>query len=123
MKTIQYPYPIATQISISKDRRIRLPKFLGVPVPYVVVENNWAEQPWLGLCSLDSLASLIAECSSLRVVAEYSTQRPTIPKAVCDRHYLSANETIWLATTGNVIEIWSELSWQNMITDSCAFGD
>lgn len=123
METIQYPYPIATQISIGKDRRIRLPKFLGVPVPYVLVENNWAEQPCLGLCSLDSLASLNTECSSLRVLAEYWTPRPTIPKAICDRHCLSANETIWLATTRNVIEIWSELSWQTMITDSCVFGD
>lgn len=123
METIQYPYPCAIQISISKDRQICLPKFFGVLVPYVLVENDRAEQPWLGLFSLDSLASLNAECSSLRVVAEYWTQRPTIPKAICDRYCLSANETIWLATTGNVIEIWSELSWQTMITDSCAFGD
>lgn len=123
MVTIQYPYPIVTRISISKERRIRLPMFLGVLVPYVLVENDRTEQPWLGLCRLDSLASLNAECSSIRVVAEYWTQRPTIPKAICDRHCLSANEIIWLATTGNVIEIWSELSWQTMITKSCAFGD
>ena len=123
MVTIQYPYPIATRISISKERRIRLPKFLGVPVPFVLVEDTRADQPWLGLCGLDSLARLNAECGSLRVVAEYWTQRPKIPKAVCDMHGLSVNKAIWLVTMGNVIEVWSESSWQTMISDSCAFGD
>ena len=109
---------IRDRISISKERRICLPTFLGVPEPYVLVEITRTEQLWLGLCSLDSLASLNAECCSLRVMAEYRTQRPTISKAVCDMHGLSANEAIWLVAMGNVIEIWSELSWQTMITNS-----
>lgn len=108
METIQYPNPIATRISISKDRRIRLPKFLGVPVPYVLVENTAAEQLWLGLCSLDSLASLNAESSSLRVVAEYRTQRLAIPKQLCDRHALSGHNAIWLIAVKSWVEIWSE---------------
>lgn len=123
METIQYIFSIATRISISKERRIRLPKFLGAPVSYVLVENVRTDQPWLGICGLDSLASLNAECCSLRVVAEYRTEQPTIPKAVCDTHGLSANEAIWLVTMGNVIEIWSELSWQTMITNSGTLGD
>ena len=77
MVTIQYPYPIATRISISKERRIRLPKFLGFPVPFVLMEDTRADQPWLGLCGLDSLAGLNAECGSLRVVAEYWAMRRT----------------------------------------------
>lgn len=118
MVTIQYPYPIATRISISKERRIRLPKFLGVPVPFVLVEDMRADQPWLGLCGLDSLAGLNAECGSLRVVAEYWTMRPTIPMAVCDRHALLSDSAIWLVTVNSWIEVWSESVWQTEINAS-----
>lgn len=123
METTRYPYPIATRISISKERRIRLPKFLSVPVPYVLVEDTRADQLWLGLCGLDALARLHAECGSLRVVAEYSTCRPTIPKAVCDRHGLSANLSCWLVAMGDVVEVWSELSWQTMISNAIVLSD
>lgn len=119
MKTIQYPYPIATQISISKDRRIRLPKFLGISVPYVLLENKRAEQPWLGLCNVDSLALLRAECESLQLVAEFRTCRPTIPRPVCDRHSLSDQTNIWLVTIKSWIEVWPDSAWQNQISLSC----
>ena len=115
MEAIQYPFPITTRISISKKRRIRLPKFLGVPVPFVLVEDTRAEQPWLGLCGLDSLVGLNAECGSLRVVAEYWTMRPTIPMAVCDRHALLSDSAIWLVTVNSWIEVWSESVWQTEI--------
>lgn len=123
MVTIQYSYPIATRISISKERRIRLPMFLGVPVPYVLLENAPADQPWLGICGLDSLAQLRAECESLRLVAEYRTGRPTIPKIVCNKHGLSANVAIWLMTTRNWVEIWSDSSWQNEISSALLSGN
>ncbi len=118
MEAVQYSYPIATRISISKERRIRLPKFLGFPVPFVLVEDTRADQPWLGLCGLDSLAGLNAECGSLRVVAEYWTMRPTISMAVCDRHALLSDSAIWLVTVNSWIEVWSESVWQTEI--SCA---
>jgi hypothetical protein len=111
MNTIQYPYPIATRISMSKDRRIRLPKFLDVPVPYVLLENTQANQPWLGICGLDSLAQLRAECESLRVVAEYWTSRPTIPKIICNRHALSGHEAVWLVAVNSWVEAWSECTF------------
>lgn len=104
----QYPYPIATRISINKERRVCLPKFLGVPVPYVLVENTRADQPWLGICGLDSLARLSGECESLRVVAEYRTCRPTIPKMICDRHALSGHDAIWLIAVNSWVEFWPE---------------
>jgi len=116
MKTIQYPYPIATQISISKERRICLPKFLGVPVPYVLVEDERTDQPWLGICGLNSLVRLRAECESLRVVAEFWTGRPTIPKQVCDRYALPSGSGIWLVAMNSGIEIWPESVWLDGIS-------
>lgn len=118
MKTIQYPYPIATQISISKERRICLPMFLGVPVPYVLVEDARTEHPWLGICGLDSLALLREECESLRVVAEYRTWRPTFSKAVCDKHGLSVTLPIWLMTMGSWVEVLPESTWQAEVPKS-----
>ena len=38
-------YPIAVSVAMGKDRRIRLPKFLSIPVPYVLVENSQPDQP------------------------------------------------------------------------------
>lgn len=116
METIQYPYPLAARISISKERRIRLPKFLGISVPYVLLEYKRAEQLWLGLCSLDSLALLRAECESLQLVAEFRTFRPTIPKAVCDRHRLSDHTNIWLVAIKSWLEVWPDSAWQANIT-------
>lgn len=115
MEAVQYSYPIATQISISKNRRICLPKFLCIPIPYVLVENEQADKQWLGICGFESLAQLRAECEYLRVVAEYRTGRPTIPKVVCDRHDLSADVAIWLMATANRVEIWSDSLWQTEI--------
>lgn len=114
MPTIQYPYPIATQISISKDRRIRLPKFLGVPIPFVLVESTRAEQLWLGICGNDSLPKLTAEYDSLRVVTEYRTCRPTIPKAVCDRYLLISQEGVSLIALDSWVEIWPGLVWESL---------
>jgi len=123
MEVVQYPYPIATRISISKNRRICLPKFLRVPVPYVLVESERAEHPWLGICGLDSLALQREECEFLRVVAEYRTGRPTIPKVVCDRHDLSADVAIWLMATSNWVEIWSDSLWQTEINRALFSGN
>lgn len=43
-------YPIAIQISIGKDRRIRLPKLIDLSTPYVLLENTQADRLWLGIC-------------------------------------------------------------------------
>ena len=75
-------YPIAVSVAMGKNRRIRLPKFLSIPVPYVLVEDTRAEQHWLGICALDVLERLMAECVNLRLVAEYRSSRPTIPETV-----------------------------------------
>ena len=104
-------YPIAVSVAIGKDWRIRLPKFLSMPVPYVLVENSQPDQPWLGICGLDSLAQLRAEREILRVVAEYWTCRPTIPKMICDTHAPSGGKTIWLVAMGSWVEIWSGSIW------------
>lgn len=105
-------YPIAVSVAMGKDRRIRLPKFLSIPVPYVLIEDTRAEQHWLGICALDALAQLRAECESLRVVAEYWTCRPTLPKAVGDENALHDSGGIWLVAMGSWVEIWSGSIWQ-----------
>lgn len=105
-------YPIAIQVWISKDRRIRFPKLLDVPTPYVLLENTQPDHLWLGICGVDSLATLTVECSNLRVVAEYRTCSPTIPKITCERHGLLEQKPLWLITTGSRIEILPELAWQ-----------
>lgn len=105
-------YPIAVSVAMGKDRRIRLPRFLEIATPYVLVENALAGQAWFGFCALDSLAHRMVECDSLRVIAEYRTRRPTIPKAACDRHGLLGSTSIWLVSTGGNIEVLSESAWQ-----------
>lgn len=105
-------YPIAVSVAMGKDRRIRLPKFLSMPVPYVLVESSQPNQPWLAICRLDSLAQLRAECESLRVVAKYWTCRPTIPKMICDTHVLSDGKAVWLLAVSSWVEIWAESTWQ-----------
>ena len=111
MEAVQYPYPIATRISISQDRRIRLPKFLRMSTPYALVEDTRIDQPWLGICGLDSLKRLKEEYDTLRVVAEYRTRRPTIPKSICDRFALLNGSAIWLVASGIWIEILPESAW------------
>lgn len=123
MGTIEYPFPIATRISISKKRRISLPKFLDVPMPFVLLETKQADQLWLGMCSLDSLEVLSAGCSSVRVLAEFRTHQPTIPKSVCDRHRLLDHTNIWLVTTKSWIEVWPDSAWQNHFSVSCVLGN
>ncbi len=114
MEAVQYSCPIAKRISISKERRIRLPNFLGARIPFALVENTQAEQLWLGICGNDSLAKLTAECDGLRVVTEYRTCRPTIPKAVCDRHQLIVQEGVWLIAFDSWIEVWPALVWESL---------
>ncbi len=104
--------PIAFCVSISKDRRIRLPKFLVIPPPYVLIEKEQGHQAWLGICAADFLAKLTGECKSLRILAEYQTCRPTLPKAVFDKHGMSEKGPIWLVSTGNWIEFVPESAWQ-----------
>lgn len=108
----QLKYPVAVRIAMGKDRRIRLPKFLSIPVPYVLVEDTRAEQHWLGICALDALERLMAECANLRLVAEYRTCRPMLPKAVCDENALHDSCGIWLVAMGRWVEIWSGSVWQ-----------
>ncbi|HQV12848.1 MAG TPA: hypothetical protein PKW52_16030 [Nitrospira sp.] len=108
-------YPIAVSVAMGKNRRIRLPKFLSIPVPYVLIEDTRAEQHWLGLCALDALERLMAECANLRLVAEYRTSRPTLPKAVCDGNALHDSGGIWLVAMGSWVEIWSGSVWQTEI--------
>lgn len=82
-------YPIAIQTAISRERRLRLPEFLKIPAPFVLVENSLPEQLWLGICSIDFWAKITAEYDDgLRMLAEYRTYRPTIPNAVCSKHCL-----------------------------------
>lgn len=104
-------YPIAVSVAMGKNRRIRLPKFLSIPVPYVLVENPQPDQLWLAICRLDLLANLMAECDNLRVLAEYRTNRPTLQKFVCNRHGLIERAPIWLVSTKHLVEIFSEPVW------------
>lgn len=105
-------YPIAIQISIGKDRRIRLPKLIDLSTPYVLLENTQADRLWLGICGTAFSGKLAAEYNNLQVITEYRTCRPTIPKTVCDKHGLLASTLIWLVITGDWIEILPESSWQ-----------
>lgn len=107
-----FRYPVAVSVAMGKDRRIRLPRFLEIATPYVLVENVQAGQAWLGFCTLDSLLLRVPECNSLQVVAEYRTRRPTIPETTCDRYGLSGNMAIWLVGAGSTIEVLSESAWQ-----------
>lgn len=107
-----FRYPIAACVTMGRDRRIRLPRFLEMATPYVLVENVQAGQTWLGFCRLDSLSHLMATCDSLRVVAEYRTCRPTIPEITCYRHALQENISIWLLITDSVIEILPDSACQ-----------
>lgn len=107
-----FRYPVAVSVAKGKDRRIRLPRFLEIATPYVLVENGLTGQAWFGFCALDSLAHRLVECDSMRVIAEYRTRRPTIPETACHRHGLSGNTTIWLVGAGSTIEVLSESAWQ-----------
>lgn len=105
-------YPIAIQTAISRERRLRLPEFLKIPAPFVLVENSLPEQLWLGICSIDFWAKITAEYDDgLRILAEYRTYRPTIPNAVCSKHCLQVDMPVWLVITRNWIEIFSDSVW------------
>lgn len=57
----------------------------------------------------------MAECVNLRLVAEYRTCRPTLPKAVCDGNVLHDSAGIWLVAMGSWVEIlvWLGLAGRN----------
>ena len=107
-------YTVAMRCVLGRDRRIRLPRPLGIVLPFYVLEIGATTKAvtqatgQLVICERRTIASLRKEVGAVRVWSRHETYRPALPVAVCQKFSLVPGDGVWLLGVGTHVEVWSE---------------
>jgi hypothetical protein len=113
MKALSFQNPSAISATVDGQRRLQLPKPLGLSAPLLLIEFDEVGQKRLAFSNVTAVQEMQSEGLSPRVLRECNSLRPGIPNDICIRHSMAPRSKVWLLTMNGWIEIWSEQPWDS----------
>lgn len=111
MKALSFQNPIAISATLDAQRRLQLPKRLGLSAPLLLIEFDEVGQKRLALSNAVAIQEMHHEGLFPQVLRECDSLRPRIPNEICIRHSIAPGSKVWLLTMNRWIEVWSEQAW------------
>lgn len=111
MKALSFQNPIAISGTVDAQRRLQLPKCLGLSAPMLLIEFDEVGQKRLAFSNVKAVQEMHPEGLFPQVLRECNSLRPRIPNDICIRHSIAPGSRVWLLTMNRWIEVWSEHSW------------
>ena len=107
----KYSAPITAKVAIDRRRRISLPSWLQISVPFILFEASGGAEPWLGICEAGALTEVGKHGEGIQILAQYWSKRPALPATLGQRSGFAPGAALWLVTVGSWVEVWSEMRW------------
>lgn len=111
MKALSFQNPIAISATLDAQRRLLLPKPLGLTAPLLLIEFDEVGQKRLGFSNAAAVLKMHSEGLAPQILRECNSLRPSIPNDICVRHSITARSKVWLLTMNSWIAIWSDHAW------------
>lgn len=111
MIPLRFQNPIAISATLDAQRRLVLPKSLGLEAPVVLIALEDGGEIRLGFSNTASVEVMSSRGMTPSVLLECKSLRSTIPKKVCVAHSLTSSSKVWLVAMDCWISIWSEMHW------------
>jgi DNA-binding transcriptional regulator/RsmH inhibitor MraZ len=121
MRALSFQNPIAISATVDAQRRLQLPKRLGLSAPLILIEFDEVGQKRLAFSNVTAVQEMHPEGLFPQVLRECNSLRPRIPNDICIRHSISPGSKVWLLTMNRWIEIWSEQAWDSEL-QQCLLG-